>query len=138
MRILIFGIGSPGARAPLVRALNRLGHEVFAENGVEAALNILGEMEIRVVIADGRLPKFEWIDLCRQLRSDPAEPPVHFILLEGSQADDSHEAWAVEAGVDDFLDKLADEVELRRRLRIAALRVGSRVQVRETGMLGAE
>jgi DNA-binding response OmpR family regulator len=138
MRILIFGIGSPGARAPLVRALTRLGHEVLAENDVDAALNCIGEMEIRVVIADGRLPKFEWIDLCRQLRVIQGRPYVHFILLEGPQADDSHETWAAEAGVDDFLDKLADETELRRRLRLAAHRAVVTRPAQEAGRFGAE
>ena len=123
MRILIFGFGSPGSRRPLERALARLGHETFAENDSDAALSRLGEMEIRTVIADGRLPKFEWIDLCRRLRTDPTLPYVHVILMEGRDADQSHEDWAIDAGVDDFLGHLVDETELRRRLRPAARRL---------------
>ena len=138
MRILLFGIGATGARRPLVGALTRLGHEVFAENDCEAALNRIGELEIPVVIADGRLPKFDWIALCRELRSSPAKPYVYFILLEGPQADDSHEIWAVEAGVDDFLDKLADETELRRRLRLAATRISTAEPLSEAEARGAE
>jgi DNA-binding response OmpR family regulator len=138
MRILAFGFGSPGACRPLERALIRLGHEVFIENDCAIAVNCIGEMEIRVAIADGRLPKFDWIELCRRLRSDSGRPYVHIILLEGPAADDSHEIWAVEAGVDDFLDKLADETELRRRLRLAASRVSDAGPLREAENLGAE
>jgi DNA-binding response OmpR family regulator len=135
MRILIFGLGSPGSRKPLERTLQRLGHEVFSENDGDAAISRIGEMEIPVVIADGRLPKFDWIELCRRLRANPPASYVHFILLS-PQADDSHEIWALDAGVDDFIDKLNDETELRRRLRPVVARQPSRL--REAGAVWVE
>jgi two-component system phosphate regulon response regulator PhoB len=138
MRVLIFGVGSPGARKPLERVLTRLGHEAWAENDVEAALNLIGEMEIRVVIGDGRLPKFEWIELCRRLRAGGARPYVYFLLIEDPHADDSHEIWAAEAGIDDFLDELANEREVRRRLRLAAGRLGEPGSVSSAENIGAE
>jgi DNA-binding response OmpR family regulator len=138
MRILLFGIGGPGARKPLERALARLGHETFAEHDVEAALGRIGEMEIRTVIADGRMPKFEWIQLCRQLRSAADAPYVYFLLVEGPQSDESHETWALSAGVDDFLGKPADETELRRRLRAAAQRASFTPSLGEARARGRE
>ncbi len=125
MKILVFGVESTRARQPLERVLARLGHETFATSDCDAAVTCIGHEGIPVIIADGRLPKFGWIDLCRRLRAGGSKTRVHFILIEDATADESHEEWAIEAGVDDFLGQVADESELRRRLRLAAGRTGS-------------
>jgi len=125
MKILLFGLGSPGSRRPLERALARLGHETVAENDVDVAFVRLEAGELRVVIADGRLPKFDWIDLCRHLRENPPTAGVHFILVESPNEDSSHEAWATEAGVDGFLYRPGDERELRGLLLLASRRLGA-------------
>ncbi len=119
MKVLIYGMDAAD-RGRIGRVLQRLGHEVTAENDCEAAVARIGEMEIETVIADGRIPKFGWMELCRRLRDGGAGPYVYFLLLESRWVDKSHEEWACSAGVDDFLEELADERELRRRLRVAA------------------
>jgi CheY-like chemotaxis protein len=124
MRILLFGLGHVGVR-PLGRVLARLGHETVAEDDGAAAFARLEAGEMRVVIADGRLPKFAWIDLCRKLRENPPTAGVHYILLESTSADASHEEWAAEAGVDDFLYRPSDERELRRLLLLASRRLSA-------------
>jgi sigma-B regulation protein RsbU (phosphoserine phosphatase) len=128
VKILIFGHGSARSRQPLELALAKLGHETFAEEDCVSAAACIELYDLRVVIADGRLPKFGWVELCRQLRSNPAKPYVHVILLE--DADSTHEDWAIDAGVDDFLERPADEKELRRRLRPAAYRISAPRTVR--------
>jgi len=133
MKILLFGIGASRGKQALERELGRLGHETFVENSCDAALARIEEAEIRVVIADGRLPKFDWIDLCRRLRENRAMPYVYVILIESGDADQSHEEWAIDAGVDDFLCDPADGLELRRRLRPAAYRVSATRRMRELG-----
>ncbi len=128
VKILIFGHGSARSRQPLELALAKLGHETFAEEDCASAAACIEHHDLRVVIADGRLPKFGWVELCRQLRSDRSKPYVHVILLE--DADSTHEDWAIDAGVDDFLERPADERELRRRLRPAAYRISATRTVR--------
>ncbi len=127
MRILLFGLGRVGVR-PLERALARLGHETLAEEDGGAAFARLEAAELRVVIADGRLPKFDWMDLCRRLRENPPTAGIHFILVESPTVDGTHEAWAAEAGVDDFMYRPGDERELRRLLRVASHRLSARAQ----------
>jgi CheY-like chemotaxis protein len=124
MRILLFGLGRVGVR-PLERALARLGHETFAEDDGGAAFARLEAAELRVVIADGRLPKFDWMDLCRRLRENPPTAAIHFILVESPTVDGTHEAWAAEAGIDDFLYRPGDERELRRLLLAASRRLST-------------
>jgi phosphoserine phosphatase RsbU/P len=115
----------------LGRVLRRLEHAVLAENDCERALARIDEAKISVVIGDGRIPKFAWIDLCRRLRADRSKPYVYFLLLESSWADESHEDWAYAAGIDDFLHELANERELRRRLRLAAHHLGASHRVQQ-------
>jgi phosphoserine phosphatase RsbU/P len=133
MKILIYGMDATDGHR-LGRVLRRLEHEVLVENEGEAALARIEEAKVSVVIGDGRIPRFAWIDLCRQMRSDRSKPYVYFLLLESPWADESHEDWAHAAGVDDFLHALADERELRRRLRLAVrhLNANQRVQQLES------
>lgn len=130
MKILIYGMETTDAHR-LGRVLRRLEHEVLVENDREAALARIEEAKVSVVIGDGRIPRFAWIDLCRQLRGDRTKPYVYFLLLESSWADESHEDWAHSAGVDDFLQALADERELRRRLRLAARHLSANQRVQQ-------
>lgn len=104
---------------------------MLAENDCETAVARIEEAKVSVVIGDGRIPKFGWIDLCRRLRADRSKPYVYFLLVESSWADESHEDWAYSAGVDDFLHDLANERELRRRLRLAAHHVGTHHRVQQ-------
>jgi DNA-binding response OmpR family regulator len=119
MKILLFDL-NPMDQDEVGDLLLELGHEVFVESHHEAAAARIDEADIRVVIGDGRLPKFGWRDLVRDIRSDPDHPYVYFLLVADSKADESHEEWATEVGVDDFIGKLGDRRELRRRLRMAS------------------
>jgi DNA-binding response OmpR family regulator len=122
------------ALSTCARALRRLGHEVSTEEDSALAMAHIEADDVRVVIGDGRLPKFGWMDLCLRLRENPAKPYVYFILLESRHVDESHEEWAGSAGVDDFIDRPADERELRRRLRRAASVVGAPATGEESGV----
>jgi len=115
----------------LGRVLRRLEHAVLVENDCDQAIARIDEAKISVVIGDGRIPRFAWIDLCRRLRADRSKPYVYFLLLESPWADESHEDWAYSAGVDDFLHELSDERELQRRLRLAAHHVGANHRVQQ-------
>ncbi len=128
---MVFGFG-PDEQPLWERTLGRLGHRAFGEASVEAACARVERSDVKVVIADGRVPKFEWLELCRQLRSDPARPYVYILLAGGPDSDESHEAWAAESGVDDFLVGEADERELWRRLRLAARTVEAERRSRQS------
>ncbi len=128
MKVLLFDFSAKD-RDALRGSLLNLGHEVCAETSLAAALAQVHDAEIQVVIGDGRLPKFGWRDLIGRLRGDPSQPYVYFILRSDPKVDGSHEDWAVEAGVDDFLTGVDNERELRRRLRVAGRIVESVLRV---------
>ncbi len=124
MRILVFGFDAK-ERLPIERALTRLGHLAFAADEPEAAAARVEEDRIEVTIADGRVPKFEWLELCQRLRDESGRPFVYILLHLGPKSEESHEAWAAELGVEDFITEPADERELWRKLRIAARTIES-------------
>jgi DNA-binding response OmpR family regulator len=106
------------ARTRLREALVRLGHAVLeAEDGAEA-WRLLSVMGTRVVVSDWMMPKMDGLELCRRVRARVEKPYVYFILLTGQSAATGF-ARAMQAGVDDFLEKPLDEESLRVRLRVA-------------------
>lgn len=131
MKILMFGFDAK-ERPQIDRALVRLGHQTFTVDKPESAavLARVDEEKIEAVIADGRVPKFEWVELCQKLRADAGRPFVYILLHVGFRSDESHEAWAVELGADDFLADLTDEQELWRKLRVAARTIEFERQLR--------
>jgi DNA-binding response OmpR family regulator len=130
MKILVFGFDA--REQPLIeRALASLGHQAYMADEPGAAAAKVGEEKIMAAIADGRVPKFEWLELCRRLRADPGQPFVYILLHSGPDSEESHEAWAAELGVDDFLTELADERELWRKLRVAGRMVETSRRMRQ-------
>ena len=127
MRILVVE-DDPIARLYISSALHALGHEtVQAENGA-AALDLLAETPIRVVVSDWRMPRIDGLELCRRLRATAAEY-VYFILLTQMSATPENEDLAIEAGVDDLLQKPVNPRELKVRLHVAQRILGYTAQI---------
>lgn len=114
----------------LRRMLESLDCEVEAVVSGEEAWSRLESTDIRVVVADWRLPGIDGLDLCRMVRERGGDY-VYFILLTELEASEENENLAIDAGVDDFLSKPVLAHELRNRLRVASRILGYTVQVRK-------
>lgn len=119
MKVLILGFEVWEA-GRLGYALVRLGHlPVYAVDAGKAIDWMERDSEIVAAIADGRVPNFEWRRFCEWNQARAARSRAYVILLESPREDSSHEDWAADCGVDDFLTRLDDPRELKRRLRLA-------------------
>ena len=115
--------------------LKKWGHEVVVtHNGNEAwqALHTQGAPSLAIL--DRVMPDIDGIEICRQLRREQTDKPVHVILLTSlNRREDLLEG--LEAGADDYLTKPLDAHELRARLQSAArileLQENLRQRVRE-------
>jgi len=110
---------SPVYRRLLARMLAQWGYTVSeAENGI-AALDILANQPVSLVISDWEMPEMDGLRLCREIRSRQFGHYVYVILLTAREAPDDL-TLGFDAGADDFLSKPVEQSELRARLHAGA------------------
>ena len=67
-----------------------------------------------LMVLDVQMPGIDGYEVCRRLRDDPALDDLRIIMLTSS--DDKHAAF--EAGVDDYLNKDIDLLNLPNRVKL--------------------
>ncbi len=97
--------------------LEKEGYQVREAEDGQAALELLREEDIPLVVSDWQMPRLSGLELCRRVRGELGRDNCHFLMLTGRGArEDLLEAFA--AGTDDFLTKPVDRDELLARLRV--------------------
>jgi CheY-like chemotaxis protein len=94
--------------------LEMCGYEVrLAHSGEEALARIADEVPDLMVL-DVQMPGIDGYEVCRRLRNNPGLDDLRIIMLTSS--DDKRAAF--EAGVDDYLNKDLDLLNLPNRVRM--------------------
>ncbi len=89
-----------------------------ARDGKEAWKLLMKRDAPRLALLDWVLPEIDGIDLCRRLRERPANEPYTYTILLTSKNRQHEMLEAMDAGVDDFLAKPFDPLELKARLLV--------------------
>jgi two-component system, cell cycle response regulator len=89
-----------------------------ARDGKEAWKLLTKPDAPRLALLDWVLPEIEGIDLCRRLRERSEDEPYTYTILLTSKTRKHEMLEAMEAGVDDFLAKPFDPLELKARLMV--------------------
>ena len=92
--------------------------EIVTAAAADEAVRLAREKPIDLALIDVRMPQTSGIDLCRQLRADPAVPRFPILLLTAFESDAALRAGGLDAGAEDFLAKPIDRVELIARVRV--------------------
>jgi len=92
--------------------------EILTAAAADEAVRLAREKPIDLALIDVRMPQTSGIDLCRQLRADPAVPRFPILLLTAFESDAALRASGLDAGAEDFLSKPVDRVELIARVRV--------------------
>jgi two-component system, NtrC family, response regulator AtoC len=106
----------PNLRRVLAAQLSRDGYEVHAVADGKAALKILEEQYVDVVITDLRMPELDGLELMRRALALEPELPVVIITAHGT-VDNAVEA--LKSGAFDYITKPFDQNEVRNVVRKA-------------------
>jgi CheY-like chemotaxis protein len=122
------------SRKLLTNILEDLGHSVtIAEDGKEAwdAYSIQPK---RLIITDWLMPRMDGLELVRRVREHNCTDYTYVVLLTANVGQRENYYKAMQAGVDDFLTKPLDRLELQIRLKVAEriLLASSRIQSLES------
>ncbi len=102
----------------------------IAESGEEARKILVSDPNIRLVVCDWLMPDQTGLELCRWVRARKMEY-IYFIVYTPYDASKENEDAAIDAGVDDFLQKPVNLRELRIRLHVARRILESAAHIRE-------
>ena len=99
---------------PLVRTLEREGHDVaWVDNGRDV-LDAVGQRAIDVVILDLSLPDMDGLDVCRALRVSGYDGAILIVTARTGELD---RVVGLDSGADDYLTKPFGLAELQARVR---------------------
>jgi DNA-binding response OmpR family regulator len=99
---------------PLVRTLEREGHDVaWVDNGRDV-LDAVGQRVIDVVILDLSLPDMDGLDVCRALRESGYDGAILIVTARTGELD---RVVGLDSGADDYLTKPFGVRELVARAR---------------------
>jgi two-component system KDP operon response regulator KdpE len=122
-RVLVVDDDSQMRRA-VTNALTARGYAVVTATSGEAALSVMAEEQLDLVLLDLGLPGIEGHEVIKRLRSW-SELPVIVISVRETQEE---KVAALDAGADDYLAKPFGMKELLARMRAVQRRVASEVE----------
>lgn len=134
MKILI-AEDDPVASKVLRLTLDQVGHEVIVVCDGAAAWEALLTQTVSVVVSDWMMPELDGLQLCRRIREMIDRDYTYFILLTANHAKHENIAKAMDAGIDDFLQKPLDREAIWMRLRVAERILAFTRQIRQLGEL---
>jgi CheY-like chemotaxis protein len=94
--------------------LEMYGYEVQLAYSGEEALAAIAQHVPDLMVLDVQMPGMDGYEVCRRLRDNPQLDELRIIMLTSS--DDKHAAF--EAGVDDYLNKDVDLLNLPNRVKL--------------------
>ena len=97
-----------------------------ASSGRAAVESVRGDPTFDLVMLDVVLPDIDGIEVCRQLKGDPATSHIPIVLVSAIRTDDESIRRGLDAGADGYLVKPIEDIAVRAWVR-ATLRI-SRLQ----------
>jgi len=91
---------------------------ILAENGSEAWQILEQPDSPKLVLLDWVLPDLDGLEICQRIRHAGSSGPYVYVILLTSKDGRQNMLEAMQAGVDDYLVKPFDELELKARLLV--------------------
>ena len=106
----------------ITRVLSQTEYQVFAAPNGQEGIRKVKELDPDLVLLDVVLPDLSGFDVCRMLRSDPANNLRPIIMLT-SRKDENDKIKGLELGADDYITKPFNERELISRVNNTLRRI---------------
>jgi CheY-like chemotaxis protein len=104
MATILIADDSPLMRQVLRAQLESLSTDILEAADGQAALDLARAMHPRVAVLDFEMPQLNGLEVCAQLKADPATADIRVAILTAS-IDDDVQGYAFAAGADCFLVK---------------------------------
>src|SRR5262249_43066571 len=114
-----------GIAGPLVRALQREGYDATRVASGSAAIDVVNDEDVDLVVLDLGLPDVDGVSVCRTLRQSDETLPILVLTARSEEVD---VIVGLDAGADDYVAKPFRLGELLARVR-------ARVRVRSGSLL---
>jgi DNA-binding response OmpR family regulator len=114
MRILLIEDDQSTQRL-LQSALSATGNELLGASSGKEAISVLTEKDVHLILLDMGLPDVDGLALCAQLQSNPKWKNIPVMILT-ARVDVSAKVAAFSLGVEDYISKPCDLLELRARV----------------------
>ena len=92
------------------------GYEILTAADGEEALAAARDYQPDLILLDVMMPKMDGIEVCRQLKADPAAPFIPVVMVT-AKADTKDIVAGLEAGGDEYLTKPVDQASLVARVK---------------------
>jgi phosphoserine phosphatase RsbU/P len=107
------------SRKLLTTILEQMGYAVRAYNDGDAAWEAFQKDPTPIIVTDWLMPHTDGLALTRKIRAHKADAYTYIILLTANVQTPENYSAAIDAGVDDFLEKPLDRDRLWARLHVA-------------------
>src|SRR5476649_2037065 len=97
--------------------LRREGYEVLEAATGQQGLKLAHTRFPDLVLLDVRLPDISGVEVCRQIKADPALKDVFVALCSGEATSDDHKVSGLQTGADEYLVKPFGLQELLARVQ---------------------
>jgi phosphoserine phosphatase RsbU/P len=121
----------PVTRAKLNLLLKQWGYQIVNASDGDAAWEALQAPDApSLALIDRQMPGLTGDELCRRVRSDLAQHPLHIILMTATNLTLEAKVNGLGAGADDYLAKPCEPAELRARLKVGERLVSLQTELR--------
>src|ERR1039458_9221788 len=96
------------------------GYEVWEASTGQEGLQVARERRPDLVLLDVMLPDLSGIEVCRQIKADPALSDTFVVLFSGHATSVAHKVEGLDLGADDYLVKIVQADEFQARIRAIA------------------
>ena len=119
MSKLVYVLDDEEAVCEIIRiVLERRGYSVATADDGEKGLKMIKEKKPDILIVDLKMPKLNGYELISQLKLNPelADIPIIVITSLTTESEHSDEEWREKMGVQDFISKPFEPLELVERI----------------------